>query len=424
MLDPVSRRELMDVIQKLHEDGRTIILITHHTDEAALADRLILMDRGHIAAQGTPAELFADSELLRSIRMDIPPVTELAMMLSDAGIVGDGGTVLTKGELIARVIEAGRNAASCTGHREGTAGEKEDYHTSYKTPAGRPVLEVRDLHYTYQKGEINETPVLKGVSFTLHEGECIGLIGTSGAGKTTLAKNLNGLLKAESGDVLYRGESIYRNGYKLSGLRKEVGLVFQNPETQLFCKTVLDDVMFGPRKMGMTDEEALAAAKEALATVDIDEEYHDISPMDLSGGQKRRVALAGVLAMKPSVLILDEPAAGLDPGMKTEIFNIIEKTRRENGTAVILVSHEMEDIVRYCDRVMLMADGTIKLEGTPDEVFSQVEKVREFGADVPAVTDLMYELRKAGFALGRLAVTTADAAEAIASVITGEGGGR
>lgn len=425
MLDPVSRRELMDVIQKLHEDGRTIILITHHTDEAALADRLILMDHGHIAAQGTPAELFADPELLRSIRMDIPPVTELAMMLSDAGIIGDGGTVLTKGELIARVIEAGRNASSGTGHREGTAGEKEDYHTSSKTPAGRPVLEVRDLHYTYQKGEINETPVLKGVSFSLHEGECIGLIGTSGAGKTTLAKNLNGLLKAGSGDVLYRGESIYRKGYKLSGLRKEVGLVFQNPETQLFCKTVLDDVMFGPRKMGMTDEEALAAAKEALAVVDIGEEYHGISPMDLSGGQKRRVALAGVLAMKPSVLILDEPAAGLDPGMKTEIFNIIENTRRENGTAVILVSHEMEDIVRYSDRVMLMADGTIKLEGTPEEVFTQVDLVREFGADVPAVTDLMYDLRKAGLPLERLAVTAADAADEItAAVRAGKGGGR
>ena len=428
MLDPVSRRELMEVIQKLHEDGRTIILITHHTDEAALADRLILMDHGRIAAQGTPAELFRDPELLRSIRMDIPPVTELASMLSETGVIGDD-TVLTKADLIARVLEAGRNESSGTGKRERSAGAKGDDRSTSVCPAGATVLEVKDLHYTYSKGEINETPVLKGVSFTLHEGECIGLIGTSGSGKTTLAKNLNGLLRADSGDVLFRGESIFRKGYKLSGLRREVGLVFQNPETQLFCKTVLDDVMFGPRRMGMNDEEALSAAKEALSVVDIGEEYHGISPMDLSGGQKRRVALAGVLAMNPSVLILDEPAAGLDPGMKAEIFGIIEKTRRDRGTAVLLVSHEMEDIVRYTDRVMLMSDGTIALEGTPAEVFTQVDKVRDLGADVPAVTEIMHELGKAGLPLERLAVTTSDAAEVIASAVrssgkAGEGGGR
>ena len=284
------------------------------------------------------------------------------------------------------------------------------------------ILQARDVEYTYSKGTANETKVLKGVSFDVHKGECIGLIGTSGAGKTTFLKHLNGLLKAEKGDVLFKGESIYRKGFKLSELRKSVGLVFQSAENQLFCKTVLDDVKFGPLKMGMSEEQALAAAKASLKLVDIDEEYFDVSPQDLSGGQKRRVAIAGILAMEPEVLILDEPAAGLDPGMKEEIFSIIDGIRHERGTSVIIVSHEMEDMVRYADRVMIMSDGIIALEGTPKEVFSQVERVRELGADVPGVADIMDELTKRGFPVVEMQVDTEAAAQEIADALGREVG--
>ena len=415
MLDPVSRRELMEVILKLHDSGKTIILITHHTDEAVNADRVILMDKGRVTASGTPEEIFADRDLLRSVRMDIPPVTELGLALNERGVI-DGVPVLRKEELISLIMERySGGPAKPAVMQSSLADEKLPENHSRK-----PVLQVRDLAFTYSKGDVNETKVLGGVSFDLYEGECLSLIGTSGAGKTTLLKNLNGLLKADSGDVLYMGESIYRKGYKLSELRKSVGLVFQSAEKQLFCKTVIEDVMFGPVRMGMTDEEARRAAEESLALVDIGPEYYDASPQDLSGGQKRRVAIAGVLAMEPKVLVLDEPAAGLDPGMKQEIFSMIDGIRRERGTAVILVSHEMEDVVLHSDRVMLMAEGKIGLEGTPREVFSQVEKVRELGGDVPEVTEIMYDLRREGLPLAELEVDTGKAAASIASALAGE----
>lgn len=440
MLDPVSRRELMDVIIRLHASGKTVILITHHTDEAVHADRMILMDKGRVVGMGTPAEIFADRELLRSIRMDVPPVTELGMALRDRGVI-DEHPVLTKEELIALIMkkyEGGRAGATALRMRDADADEAapnlsafdEDADAPAETteagsrneaaPGREPVISVRDLKYTYSKGDANETRVLNGVSFDLFEGECLGLVGTSGAGKTTLLKNLNGLLKAESGDVLYRGESIYRKGYKLSGLRKSVGLVFQSAEKQLFCKTVLDDVKFGPLKMGLTPEEAQKAAEDSLALVDIGSEYFDASPQDLSGGQKRRVAIAGILAMQPEVLILDEPAAGLDPGMKQEIFSMIDGIRRERGTAVILVSHEMEDVAVHADRVMLMHEGRIGLAGTPKQVFSQVEKVRELGGEVPEVTEVMYDLSRMGLPLGGLEVSSDAAAGRIAGALTGE----
>ena len=420
MLDPVSRRELMDVVRRLHASGKTIILITHHTDEAACADRIILMDRGRIAGQGTPEEIFSDRELLKSIRMDLPPVTELGMALKERGVI-DKQAVLAKDELLSLVMEKYVSGGVKAKAIEPIRQEPETaYCTAAETAGREPVLQVKDLHYTYSKGDVSETRVLNGVSLELYEGECLGLIGSSGAGKTTLLKNLNGLLKPESGDVLFRGESIFRKGYKLSELRKTVGLVFQSAEKQLFCKTVIEDVKFGPLRMGMSEEDARKAAEESLDLVDIGREYYDASPQDLSGGQKRRAAIAGILAMKPEVLILDEPAAGLDPGMKQEIFTLIDDIRRERGTAVILVSHEMEDVAAHTDRVILMSDGKTGLSGTPKEVFSQVERVRELGGEVPGVTEIMYDLIRRGLPLKGPEVSVEEAAERIAAAIRGE----
>lgn len=410
MLDPASRRELMEIIHRLHEEGGTIILITHHTDETLGADRIILMESGRVLKEGTPAEIFADRELLERVRMDMPPVTELGYALKDRGIISRV-PVLSEEALIDELGAKSKGAGSAALRREG--GVKE-------LPDTDPILSVRDVEYTYGKGTANETGVLHGVSFDVHRGECIGIAGTSGAGKTTLLKHLNGLLRADKGDVLFRGESIYRKRYKLSSLRRTVGLVFQNAESQLFCKTVIEDVKFGPRKMGMSEEEAQKAAEESLALVALDREYYEVSPQDLSGGQKRRAAIAGILAMRPEVLVLDEPAAGLDPGMKAEIFGIIDGIRRERGTAVIIVSHEMEDIARYADRVMILSEGRIELNAGPKEVFSQVDRVRSLGADVPGVTEIMYRLREKGLAFNELEVETEAAADAIASALARE----
>ena len=415
MLDPVSRQELMDVIHNLHSEGKTIILITHHTDEAAGADRVILMDKGQVVKEGAPSEIFADRELLRSIRMDIPPVTDLGFALKEKGVISKL-PVLDKDELTDMLMKEREKISKSASVRTDTASDlpESDAVTGHSKEI---ILQAKAVEYTYSKGTAFETKVLKGVSFDVHKGECIGLIGTSGAGKTTLLKHLNGLLKAEKGDVLFKGESIYSKNYKLSKLRKSVGLVFQNAENQLFCKTVLDDVRFGPLKMGMTEDKALEAAKASLQLVDIGEEYFEASPQDLSGGQKRRVAIAGILAMEPEMLILDEPAAGLDPGMKEEIFSIIDSIRDERGTSVIIVSHEMEDMVRYADRIMIMHDGVIAMEGTPKEVFSHVERVRKLGAAVPEVTSIMDELMKRGFPAMELQVETEAAACEIANAL-------
>ena len=415
MLDPVSRQELMDVIHNLHSEGKTIILITHHTDEAAGADRVILMDKGQVVKEGAPSEIFADRELLRSIRMDIPPVTDLGFALKEKGVISKL-PVLDKDELTDMLMKESEKISKSASVRTDTASDlpESDAVTGHSKEI---ILQAKAVEYTYSKGTAFETKVLNGVSFDVHKGECIGLIGTSGAGKTTLLKHLNGLLKAEKGDVLFKGESIYSKNYKLSKLRKSVGLVFQNAENQLFCKTVLDDVRFGPLKMGMTEDKALEAAKASLQLVEIGEEYFEASPQYLSGGQKRRVAIAGILAMEPEMLILDEPAAGLDPGMKEEIFSIIDSIRDERGTSVIIVSHEMEDMVRYADRIMIMHDGVIAMEGTPKEVFSHVERVRKLGAAVPEVTSIMDELMKRGFPAMELQVETEAAACEIANAL-------
>ena len=199
-----------------------------------------------------------------------------------------------------------------------------------------------------------------------------------------------------------------------------MGLVVQNSETQLFCRTVLDDVKFGSLRMGMSEPDATEAAKESLALMGIDEEYFDVNPQDISGGQKRRVAIAGILAMKPSVLVLDEPAAGLNYSSKNKLFSVINAVRRERGVSVVLVSHEMEDVAKHADRVMVLSDGRIEMTGTPKEVFSQVERVRRLGADVPEITSIMHELRDGGMALSGLEIDIEAAADAIAAACGGE----
>lgn len=271
------------------------------------------------------------------------------------------------------------------------------------------MMELRHVSYTYGKQTANECKVLEDVSLTIREGEFVGIIGASGSGKTTLVKHLNGLLRADSGQVLFEGKDIYDRKYSLSGLRKEVGLIFQYPEQQLFCRTVLDDVCFGPLNLGMSKEEALESAKDCLEIVGIAKTYYYASPFELSGGEKRRVAIAGVLAMKPKILVMDEPAAGLDPETKHMIFRLIEKIRSQRGTAIVLVSHHMEDVADYADQIVVLHQGRIALNGTPEEVFSHLETLREMGIGVPQITMATDLLIREGIPLAHPAVTVDDA---------------
>lgn len=268
---------------------------------------------------------------------------------------------------------------------------------------------VKNLTFVYGKGTVNECRVLDNISFEIHEGEFIGLIGSSGSGKTTLIKHLNGLLKADSGDIIFNGQSIYDKKYVLSNLRKEVGLVFQYPEQQLFKNTVLADVSFGPQNLGMTKEEAEESAKKSLKLVGMDASCYYVSPLELSGGQRRCVAIAGVLAMNPRILIMDEPAAGLDPGTRRGIYQLVKKIKRERNVAIVLVSHHMEDVAEYADKVLVLHDNKLVRTGTVREVFSQMDYLESIGIGVPQITRVTERLRKMGLELSHPAVTVDEA---------------
>lgn len=270
-------------------------------------------------------------------------------------------------------------------------------------------LVLKNITYRYSQGTAYEITALADVSLTIEDGEFIGVIGHTGSGKSTLVQHLNGLLRATEGAIYFNDENIYQEKYDLRSLRTQVGMVFQYPEHQLFEATVLDDVCFGPKNQGFSREEQEKRAKEALCAVGLDESFYEKSPFELSGGQKRRAAIAGVLAMKPSVLILDEPTAGLDPKGRDEILDLIAGMHRENKNTVILVSHSMEDVAKYVDRIIVMNDGRVMYDDVPKKVFRNYKELEAVGLAAPQVTYLMHELRAAGFDVDSDATTVEEA---------------
>ena len=277
-------------------------------------------------------------------------------------------------------------------------------------------IEVRNLSHIYGEGTIFEQYALKNVDLTIGDGEFIGLIGHTGSGKSTLIQHLNGLLRASSGDILYNGESIYREDYSMKELRSHVGLVFQYPEHQLFEVDVFSDVCFGPKNLGLSQEEVEARAKEALTLVGLDESFYKQSPFELSGGQKRRAAIAGVLAMKPEVLILDEPTAGLDPQGREDILGLVAKLHREQGMTVILVSHSMEDVARYVSRLVVMNHGEKVFDGTPKEVFRHYKELEAIGLAAPQITYVVHALKEQGIPIDEDITTVEEARDAILAI--------
>lgn len=265
------------------------------------------------------------------------------------------------------------------------------------------------VNYVYSTGTAYEVQALRNINLKINDGEFIGIIGHTGSGKSTLIQHMNGLIKASSGGIYYNGEDIYDPEYNLKELRSKVGLVFQYPEHQLFETTIFDDVCFGPVNQGLSKNEAGLRAFEALKNVGLPEQLYYQSPFDLSGGQKRRVAIAGVLAMKPEVLILDEPTAGLDPKGRDEIFEQIAEMHEENHMTVILVSHSMEDVAQYVDRIIVMNQGQIMFDDIPVNVFRHYKELEQIGLAAPQVTYLMHEMREAGFAVSTDAATVEDA---------------
>ena len=275
------------------------------------------------------------------------------------------------------------------------------------------MIKVEHLNHIYGQGTAFEQYALKDVNFTIEDGEFIGLIGHTGSGKSTLIQHLNGLLKASSGAIYYNGENIDQEGFDKKALRSRVGLVFQYPEHQLFEIDVFTDVCFGPKNLGLSREEVEARAREALHQVGMDESFYKQSPFELSGGQKRRVAIAGVLAMKPEVLILDEPTAGLDPKGRDEILDEISLLHQKKKMTVILVSHSMEDMARYASRLLVMNHGKLAFDGTPREVFLHYRELEKMGLAAPQITYIVHELRENGVDLDAGLTTVDEAGKAI-----------
>ncbi|MEH2944062.1 energy-coupling factor transporter ATPase [Lachnospiraceae bacterium KK002] len=275
------------------------------------------------------------------------------------------------------------------------------------------------VNYVYGEKTAYETQALKDINLKIQDGEFIGLIGHTGSGKSTLIQHLNGLLRASSGGIYYNGRDIYEEDYDRKELRGKAGLVFQYPEHQLFESTVFADVCFGPKNMGLTSREAELRAFTALRSAGVPEEYWYRSPFELSGGQKRRAAIAGVLAMKPEVLILDEPTAGLDPRGRDEILNQVAAMHRDLKMTVILVSHSMEDVANYVNRMIVMNRGSILFDGTPQEVFRHYRELEAVGLGAPQVTYLMHELQERGFPVNVDAITIQEAKDSILQVLAG-----
>ncbi len=281
-------------------------------------------------------------------------------------------------------------------------------------------LKVENLTYTYSPNTPFVRDAVKDVSFAVEKGEILGIIGHTGSGKSTLVQHLNGLIKPSSGKIYFCGKDIWEDSKKISEIRSKIGLVFQYPEYQLFDETVFKDVSFGPKNMGLTEQEIDDCVKSAAKTVGIPEEYYEKSPFDLSGGEKRRVAIAGILAMKPEVIVFDEPTAGLDPVGRNNIIEIIKNYRDENNATVIIISHSMEDMAIIADKILVMNNGEKFMFGTPKEIFSNRDKLLSCGLDVPMVTKVILKLRESGINLDSDIITVEEAAKAIIKLKGGE----
>lgn len=401
MLDPKGRKEVMEALQRLNQEQEmTVILITHDMEEAALASRVILLADGQMRFDGRPEKFFGADALLAEMGMETP-LSYRVRKLIDSDVfekkIGDARVeeaTIDKREKVAEYDKTGREWEASSELVDKKKNKKAEAETDEKN---QDLLSLQHVSYIYSLGTAYEKVALDDVNLSLGKGEIVGLAGHTGSGKSTMIQLLNGLLKPTSGTVTFEGKDIHAKGYSGNYLRSKVGMVFQYPEHQMICDTVWEDVAFGPSKQGLTGEACETRVEEALRFVDLPEKYYQASPLQLSGGQKRRVAIAGVLAMHPEYIILDEPAAGLDAAGKREIFDRIRRMSREQGIGVLLVSHSMEDLAEYADRIIVLDDGKKILDDRPAQVFAKRETLADCGLDVPETVKLADKLRANGY---------------------------
>lgn len=425
MLDPRGRKGLMKACRALHDRGMTIVMITHFMEEAAEADRVAVFRAGRVAMLGTPEVILTQADELAQLNLDMPESCRLGMALRAKGVPVHAQ--VREADMVAEVAQAYTERSEV-----GTAGQPSTSQLEIAdgaVPAGsednasEPVIELSHVSYSYSLSprerrrrhkrsadadtsskqalwgnDPNSPWALRDVSLTVRRGEFLGLAGHTGSGKSTLVQHLNGLIRPQEGSVCALGLDL-SNKKDAAAVKAKVGVVFQYPERQLFAETVAQDVAFGPRNLGLSQDEVTRRVASSLARVGLDlAAIGDKSPFELSGGQQRRVAFAGVLAMEPEVLVLDEPMAGLDPAARRDFLELIGRLHDE-GLTVVMVSHSMDDLANCCDRIVVMNEGAVFAEGVPAQVFAHADELKSIGLGVPAAQRMALALAEAGVPL-------------------------
>ena len=386
MLDPLSREEFLQTVERLRtERNMTVITITHDMTEAQRCEKVFIMEGGVVVRSGTPGEVFADKETVMKSGLELPVNCDLVSAIADIT-----GSDVKPSDLKDDHTCSAAISRMLTGITSQITVPPLSGHDA--PPSGKTVLEVSSLSYSYDNGK---NFAINDMDLDIYEGEVLGIVGKSGCGKTTLITHLNGLMHPQEGDVrvFCSGNTLStRNRKQLKDIREKVGLVFQYPEYQLFEETVLRDVAYGIRKENLSDEEKKDRVVEVLKMVGLSEEFLEMSPFELSGGQKRRVAIAGVLVMRPEILVLDEPASGLDPAGRREMFKMIHNLKA-HGTTVIIVTHNMDEAATHADRICCLGGGKMLAIDKPEVLFADYRKCKESGIDIPRITSFARNVR-------------------------------
>ena len=391
MIDPEGRKEVLKAIYDLNRLKHiTIIYITHFLDEVSKADYLYVMKQGAITLEGSPEILFKMPEQLTENNLELPFEISLIAELRKKGL-NIPKEIYTKQQLL--------EFFKCMQQEEGFLFQEKKVENQQKRCIAETEKEkgivLKNISYQYKKRSAEEAKdALKDVSLSIKPGEFVAIVGKTGSGKSTLIQHLNGLLQPQSGQYFFEGQDIWSKKYDLKKLRQEVALCFQYPEYQLFEETILKDIAFGPKNLGFDKKKCEEKARYAMKLVGLPAELEKVSPFSLSGGQKRRVALAGILAMEPEYLILDEPVAGMDAPGKKMLFQLLHHLNKDKGITIVLVSHNMDDVAAHADRVLIMEDGTLKMDGTTREIFARKDDLTTMGLGIPQTVEFYLELRK------------------------------
>lgn len=450
MLDPRGHKGLMKACHALHDRGMTIVMITHFMEEASEADRVAVFRAGRVAMLGTPEEILTRADELAQLNLDMPASCCLGMELRAKGVPVHAQ--VREVDMVAEIAQtyAERSGAGTVGQSSAPQSEivGGTVSASNEDDVPEPVIELSHVSYSYSLsarerrrwrkrsavadksnkqalwGNDPSSPwALRDVSLTVRRGEFLGLAGHTGSGKSTLVKHLNGLIRPQEGSVRALGLDL-SNKKDAAAVKAKVGVVFQYPERQLFAETVAQDVAFGPHNLGLPQDEVDRRVESSLSRVGLDlSTVGDKSPFELSGGQQRRVVFAGVLAMEPEVLVLDEPMAGLDPAARRDFLELIDRLHRD-GLTVVMVSHSMDDLANCCDRIVVMNEGAVFAEGTPEQVFAHADELKSIGLGVPAAQRMALALAEAGVPLRRGGLYTVESlADELADLLIGRSDG-